>query len=255
MFQIEFCCLNYKFVKQQLLPFLHMLHSQALIRVPRMFFKILYRKSCQKLKIMSFSYHVEIGMVILIGWLRVFIVDTLPSTLNSGASTLKILKVLKWGVGVSENLRQTNLKSWISLVASEWQISLAVKRKLKVICQVYNEKIFFCPFLNISSLNINLHSQTDLKLTRINLILCTMREFFNIICLTKQLQSAKYFHKLEFKSALLGRLSRVFLKNMIVLFTGCTKCLNVEVEAKYMTKTDIQQNPIILRMKNNKRIL
>ena len=32
---------------------------------------------------------------------------------------------------------------------------------------------------------------------------------------------------------------------------SCTSCLNVELEAKYLTKTDVQLNPNILRTKND----
>ena len=34
-----------------------------------------------------------------------------------------------------------------------------------------------------------------------------------------------------------------------------SNCLNLEMEPKYLTKSDIQLNPNILRTKNNKRIL
>lgn len=36
---------------------------------------------------------------------------------------------------------------------------------------------------------------------------------------------------------------------------GCTKCPNLEIEGKYLKKTDIQLNPNILRRKNDAYIL
>ena len=38
-------------------------------------------------------------------------------------------------------------------------------------------------------------------------------------------------------------------------FHDCTNRLNLEMEPKYLTKSDIQLNPNILRTKNHKRVL
>ena len=67
------------------------------------------------------------------------------------------------------------------------------------------------------------------------------------------------FHLVEYLSLSLKR--QKMTENLSIngytlsLIHGCTNRSNLEMEPKYLMKSDIRLNPIILRTKNDKRIL
>ena len=56
-------------------------------------------------------------------------------------------------------------------------------------------------------------------------------------------------------SIFLGRLPCLITKGFTQTVHSCTNCANLEMEPKYLTKSDIQLKPNILRAKNDKRVL
>ena len=48
---------------------------------------------------------------------------------------------------------------------------------------------------------------------------------------------------------------RIYIATYIYTFHGCTKLLNLGMEPKCLTKSDVQLIPDISRTKNDKRIL
>ena len=46
---------------------------------------------------------------------------------------------------------------------------------------------------------------------------------------------------------------RLLVLNLTIILQGCTNCTNLEMEPKYLSKSDVQLKPNISRIKNDKR--